>query len=69
MGAVEVVVAGVLDEHGAKVPLVDDDHVIKALLADRAHQPLGDGIRPRGPEGCSDARDAQFDNRSPKSRP
>jgi hypothetical protein len=37
MGAVEVVIIGELREHGAQMPLVDDDHVIKALLPDRAN--------------------------------
>ena len=37
MGTVEVVVVGELREHGAQMPFVDDDHVIKALLPDRAN--------------------------------
>jgi hypothetical protein len=37
MGAVQVVVIGELREHGAQMPLIDDDHVIKALLPDRAN--------------------------------
>ena len=59
MGAVEVVVLDVLDEHGAEVTLVDEDHMIQALSADRANEPFGDGIRARRPEGCSDAGDPQ----------
>jgi hypothetical protein len=37
MGAVEVVVIGELREHGAQMPLIDDDHVTKALLPDRSN--------------------------------
>jgi len=37
MGAVEVVIVGELDEHSVEVPLIDDDHVVKALLSDRAN--------------------------------
>ena len=37
MGTVEVVVVGELREHGPQMPLTDDDHVIKALLPDRAN--------------------------------
>ena len=46
--------------HGVQVPLVDDDHVIKALSADRPNEPLGDRIHPPGPKGCSDAGGAQL---------
>ena len=60
MGPVEVVIVGELDEHSAEVQLIDDDHVIKALLSDRANEPLGEGICPQGPKGCSDAGNAQL---------
>ena len=32
------------------MPLVDDDHVVKTLPAQRAHDALGDGIRLRRAE-------------------
>jgi hypothetical protein len=60
VGAVAVVVLGELDEDGPQMSLVDDDQVIKAVSADRANEPLRDGIRTRRPERCSDAGDPQF---------
>jgi hypothetical protein len=41
MGPGAVVIVGELDKHRVEVPLTDDDHVIKALLSDRANEPLG----------------------------
>jgi hypothetical protein len=49
MGTVEVVVLRELDEDGAQMTLVDDNHVIQALAANRANQPLRDGILPSAP--------------------
>jgi hypothetical protein len=69
MGAVEVVVLGELDENGAQMSLVDDDQVIKALTADRANEPLRDGIRARGRNGVLTLVMPSLDNRVPKSRP
>jgi hypothetical protein len=60
MGTVEVVIVDVLHKHSVEVPLVDDDHVIKALLPDRANQPLGDRVGSWGPERCSDAGDVKL---------
>jgi hypothetical protein len=60
MEAVEVVIVDELHEHSVKVLLVDDDHVIKALLSDRANEPLGDGICPRCPKRCPDASETQL---------
>jgi hypothetical protein len=60
MGAVEVVIVDELHEHSVEVLLGDDDHVIKALLSNRANEPVGDGICPRCPKGCPDASDTQL---------
>ena len=40
-----VVVGDILPQNGAKVPLVDNDHVIQALSTERAYYPFGDGVR------------------------
>ena len=40
-----VVVGDILPQNGAKMPLVDNDHVIQALSAERAYYPFGDGVR------------------------
>jgi hypothetical protein len=41
---VGVVEGHVLREHAAQVPFIEDEDVVEALIAQRAHDPLGDGI-------------------------
>ena len=52
-----VVVGFVLPQHGADVPLVDDDQVIQALSAECAYYSFGDGVR----LGSSDRGEYGFD--------
>ena len=40
-----VVVGHVLLEHGSQVPLIEDEYVVQALVAQGAHHPLGDRVR------------------------
>lgn len=42
---VPVVVPGELVEHPAELPLPDDEHVVQALPAHRAHPPFRERIR------------------------
>src|SRR5712691_3850893 len=44
-----VVVAGVLGQDGAQVPLAEDQHPVGAFGACRAYPPLGKGVRARCP--------------------
>ena len=60
MWAINVVVVDELGEETVEVSLVDDDHVIQRLGADRAHKSFCDGVRAGGPDRSSDTRDAQF---------
>jgi hypothetical protein len=45
-----VVVPGVLGQHLSQVPLAEDQHVVQALVPQRAHEPLRVGVRPRRPD-------------------
>jgi hypothetical protein len=40
MRTVAVVVAGILGQDLAKMPFTEEQHVIQALAAERAHEPL-----------------------------
>jgi hypothetical protein len=42
-----VIVAGELGHHLAEMPFAEDQHMIQALTAKRAHEPLGKCIGPR----------------------
>ena len=42
-----------------QVPLVEHEHVVEALLAEGADDPLGDGVRPRRPERRQQGVDPQ----------
>jgi hypothetical protein len=55
-----VVVADILQQNGAKMPLVDDDHMIQALSAKSAYHSFGDGVR----LGSPDRREYGFDAQS-----
>ena len=52
-----VVEVDVLAEKATQVPLVHHDHVVQTLSAERAHDPLGDGVRLRGAERRQDRLD------------
>ena len=52
-----VVVGLVLPQHGTKVPLIDDDHMIQALSAKCAYHSFGDRVR----LGCPDRGQYGFD--------
>jgi hypothetical protein len=45
-----VIVPGVLDQDLAEMPFAEDQHVVQALAAQRAHEPLRVGIRSRRPD-------------------
>jgi hypothetical protein len=45
-----VIVPGVFGQDLAEMPPAGDQHVIQALAAQRAHEPLRAGVRPRGPD-------------------
>jgi hypothetical protein len=47
---VAVVVAGVLGQHLPQMPFAEDQHVVQALAAQRAHEPLRECVRPRRPD-------------------
>jgi hypothetical protein len=47
VGPLGVVERHVLLEHGLQVPLVEDQHVVEALLSERADDPLRDRVGPR----------------------
>jgi hypothetical protein len=44
-----VIVPGVLGQDLAEMSLAEDQHVVKALAAQRAHEPFRVGVRPRRP--------------------
>jgi hypothetical protein len=44
VGTIDVVVVDELGEAGVEVSLVDDDDMVQALPANRAHYALGDGV-------------------------
>ena len=54
-----VVVGLVPPQHGAEVPLVDDDQLIQALSAECAYHAFGDGVRLGGPDRGEYGFDAQ----------
>ena len=54
-----VVVGDILPQNGAKVPLVDNDHVIQALSTECAYYPFGDGVRFGSPNRGEYGFDAQ----------
>ena len=47
---VAVIVPRVLGEYLRQVLLAEDQHVVQALAAQRAHEPLRVGVRPRRPD-------------------
>jgi hypothetical protein len=47
---VAVILPDVFGQHLAEMPLAEDHHVIQALAAERAHEPLRVGIRPPRPD-------------------
>jgi len=53
-----VVVRRELGRHAAQARLVEDDHVVEALPAEGADESLGDGVRPRRPDGGEQRLDA-----------
>ena len=54
-----VVVAGILLQNGAKMPLVDDDQMIQALSSKSAYHSFGDGVRLGSPDRGEYGFDAQ----------
>ena len=54
-----VVVGDILPQNGAKVPLVNNDHVIQALSTECAYYPFGDGVRFGSPNRGEYRFDAQ----------
>src|SRR6266508_4942214 len=59
MWAVAVVVGRELDHSLLQVPFVEDQYMIQAFAAQRAGEPLGDGVGFRGAHGCADRPNAQ----------
>src|SRR5262245_37025249 len=59
VGPVGVVVADVLPEDALQVPLVQDEHVIQALVAEGADDPFSDGVGAGCPERRQDGVDPQ----------
>ncbi len=47
VGALGVEVAHVLGKHPLEVTVAEDEHVVEALAADAAEEPLADGVRSR----------------------
>ncbi len=47
---VAVIVLGVLGQDFTEIPLAEDQHVVQALAAKHAHEPLGECVRPRRPD-------------------
>ena len=54
-----VVVGDILPQNGAKMPLVDNDHVIQALSAECAYYSFGNGVRLGSPDRSEYRFDAQ----------
>ncbi len=52
-----VVVGDILHQNGSKMPLVDNDHVIQTLPAERTYHTFGDCVR----FGRPDRREYGFD--------
>ena len=50
MWPISVVVPGVLGQDLTEMPLAEDRHVVQALAAQRAREPLGECVRPRRPD-------------------
>lgn len=50
MRPMPVIVAGELGHHLAEMPFAEDQHMIQAFSAKRAHEPLGKCIRTRRPD-------------------
>jgi hypothetical protein len=49
-GPVPVIVPDVLSQDSPEMPLAEDQHVVQALAAQRAHEPLRVGVRSRRPD-------------------
>ena len=64
MGARVVIVIGVRDQDPAQVPLVNHDHMVKALAANRADDALDVGILPGRSWGRNDLFDSMTRARS-----
>lgn len=47
VGSARIVVVGVVGQNAAQVTLIDDQHVIEALAADRSDDALGTTVLPR----------------------
>src|SRR5256885_7630387 len=58
MGTDGVVVGEVRAQQAAEMALIEDDDVVQALPADRADEPLREGILPGGAGGDADLADA-----------
>jgi hypothetical protein len=54
MGAMAVVVAGVVTKETLEMSFVDNEKVVETLRSDSANEPLGKCVRGRGPEGRLD---------------
>src|SRR5712691_160384 len=59
MWAVAVIIGRELEHDLLQVPFVEDQYMIQTFPAQRAGEPLGDGVGLRGAHGCADLPNAQ----------